>query len=298
MHTAGIKNNLKTISGFTLLELLIVIGALAILSTVTLLILNPIEYIKRTRDSSRIQDFGVLHKALDFAEFENKNLGAASTVYVSIPDPAATPGARTVCAGMGLPALPTGWSYSCVHPNDLRKVDDNGWVPVNFTQLSIGSPLNKLPIDPVNTTSTGLYYTYTTGGSFKLTSLFESEKLATNMKSDGGPDPATYEVGSNLNLANFARGLVGYWKLDNNASDSSGNGNNGTENGGMGYASGKVSQAGNFDGDDFVNITTATKIANGKFTISAWIKFNLTSPMAVYTEESTTDYQPFTWCRN
>src|SRR3989344_4906681 len=291
-HFLQIKFSRSVNAGFTLLELLIVIGILSILAAVTLLVLNPTEYFKKSRDSARIQDLYALKKALDFAEFENKSLGVSNTISVSIPDTSAT------CANLGLPALPSGWAYRCVNETNLQKVDSAGWVPVNFISLSTNSPLSKLPIDPVNTTSTGLYYTYTTGGSFKLTSLFESEKLATNMKSDGGPDPATYEVGSNLNLANFARGLVGYWKLDNNASDSSGNGNNGTENGGMGYASGKVSQAGNFDGDDFVNITTATKIANGKFTISAWIKFNLTSPMAVYTEESTTDYQPFTWCRN
>ena len=48
-------------------------------------------------------------------------------------------------------------------------------------------------------------------------------------------------------------GLVGYWKFDGNASDSSGLGNNGTLVGGPTFTTGKIGQALSFDGvDDFV----------------------------------------------
>jgi hypothetical protein len=69
--------------------------------------------------------------------------------------------------------------------------------------------LSSLPIDPQNTSSTGLYYTYVTGGSFQLASHFESAKYQATQGSD-----AMYTVGSNLNLAPFLSGLVGYWPLN------------------------------------------------------------------------------------
>ncbi|MBI3638322.1 hypothetical protein HY227_01095, partial [Candidatus Wolfebacteria bacterium] len=69
---------------------------------------------------------------------------------------------------------------------------------------------------------------YTPGGSWELTTLFESSKHTSKAGLDGGPDPAMYEVGSNLALSPFAHGLVGYWKFNEvsgtNAADSIGYG--------------------------------------------------------------------------
>jgi len=92
--------------GFTLVEMLIVIGVLAVLVTVVVTVLNPIEFLKKGRDSRRMIDLQSLNKALTFAEFDNVSTGTSSVVYVSIPDTSAT------CANLGLPALPGGWSYN------------------------------------------------------------------------------------------------------------------------------------------------------------------------------------------
>ena len=76
---------------------------------------------------------------------------------------------------MGLPTLPDGWTYHCSTPADYRKIDGTGWIPVIFNSLTSGSPFGVLPVDPVNTTSTGLYYTYTySNGQWAATTLFES----------------------------------------------------------------------------------------------------------------------------
>ncbi|MDP3015412.1 MAG: LamG domain-containing protein, partial [bacterium] len=168
----------------------------------------------------------------------------------------------------------TGWEYRCSNSANYRKVDSTGWIPVPFTSISFGSNLAILPIDPINTTSTGNYYTYVPGGSWKLTSLFESEKYAKNMNKDGGPDPGVYEIGTNLNLANFARGLVGYWKFDEGsgtaAGDSSGNNNIGTLINSPTWTSGKVSGALSFDGvDDYVDVGNNLEWP-GALTVSTW----------------------------
>src|SRR5437867_2269882 len=50
--------------GFTLLELLIVIAIIAILSAVTVIVLNPAEMLRKARDSRRISDMSNIRTAI------------------------------------------------------------------------------------------------------------------------------------------------------------------------------------------------------------------------------------------
>src|SRR3990172_2771070 len=54
----------KRKSGFTLLELLIVITILAILTLVVVLFINPVEMLKKARDVQRMSDMAVLRTAI------------------------------------------------------------------------------------------------------------------------------------------------------------------------------------------------------------------------------------------
>jgi prepilin-type N-terminal cleavage/methylation domain-containing protein len=275
--------------GFTLAELLIAIAVLAVLLTVTILLLNPPALLQEARDATRASDIKTLAGAATTYYSDTITnatpiaMGSSSVVYVSIPDPNATSTAGDQCQGLNLPTLSGAWSYHCAASSTYRRTDGTGWVPINFNAYSGGSLLTKLPVDPTNTTSTDLYYTYETDGlgGYKFSAFFESQKDAPLMASDGGGDPELYEKGTNLALGS-GRGLVGYWAFDegsgNTALDGSGYGNSagwsGSTTAGSYYAAGRVgAYDGNFNGtNDYLLATTSASLqVGGAITIAAWI---------------------------
>ncbi|MDP2651373.1 MAG: prepilin-type N-terminal cleavage/methylation domain-containing protein, partial [bacterium] len=190
-------------ASFTLIELLIVIGILGVLAAAVVVVLNPIELLKQGRDGRRVSEIQSLSHAVKDALLNSISLGTSNTVYVSLPDVSST------CNNLSLPALPSGWSYRCIVAANLQKVDGTGWLPINLTTLPGGSPLATLPIDPENNASSTLYYTYAvgSGNTYELTDLMESKKYASLQATDGGPDMAMYEAGSNLAISPFLHGL-------------------------------------------------------------------------------------------
>lgn len=199
MHKNGTNKNLKS---FTLIELLVVLALVAILSVVVVMTLNPAELIKQARDSNRLSDLSTINTALNLfsADVTAGFMGTSTVVYVSIPD-----NASLTCGSLGLPTLPSPYIYNCATTATLKNTDGTGWVPVNFQRISSNSPISQLPVDPVNTTSSGNYYTYVTGGSWKLASKVESIKYFSNQLTDGGSDMSVFEIGTNLNLVDIPR---------------------------------------------------------------------------------------------
>jgi len=229
--------------GFTLVELLIVIGILAVVASVAVLILNPVEMTKESRDSIRLNDLSSLNTALGIFSTNKSgfSMGASNTVYISIPYVLADCGYGSGNP-LNLSSIPSGWSYICRTEANYRNIDGSGWIPVDFSSISYGTPFSVLPIDPIN--SGFQYYTYVTGGSWELGAILESEKYKLEAVVDGGPDPTMYELGNDLNLAPFIRGLVGYWAMNDSSGgvvkDSSGYGNDGTLVGSPTWTTGKV----------------------------------------------------------
>src|SRR5664280_763810 len=250
--------------GFTLIELLVVIAIIAILSVVVILTLNPAELLRQSRDANRVSDMATINGAFGiYAEDVGGSMGTPSTTYLSILDPTVTSTAGDQCQGLGLPAQSTssGWIYQCGASSSYRNVIGTGWIPLNFGQMSTGVPFGALPQDPINQTSSNLYYTYTTDGNsyWQLTAHMESQKDIPLEASSGGADPAMYTAGNNTSLAPFVGGMVEWWTLNegtgSTAYESSGYGNNGTwagtpaGNGGTYYASGNnQASAGYFNG--------------------------------------------------
>ncbi len=184
--------------GFTLIELLVVIAILAVLAVAVVLVLNPAELIRQARDTTRISDIAALNSAVALFLADVTSPTWSATVRC-------TSGTETVVGA------------ACTL-NASTTVDGTGWVNLDFTDISSGSPLPRLPIDPVNDSGSatcagavdGCYYGYrssATTGKYKIFANMESVKYTTGGGSDvesntkdGGNVNTWYEVGSDMSL--------------------------------------------------------------------------------------------------
>lgn len=177
--------------GFTLIELLVVIAVVAVLSVAVVVTLNPTELLKQARDSTRISDLVAINKALGIMQAQSGTVafGDTDTAYISIPDSDAG------CANLGL-----GSGYTCAAAAAVQGTAGSGWIPVNFSLLGSETPLSVLPLDPVNSTTSGTYYLYQVGanGMWKLSATLESVKFAAQAANDGGTNAGRIERGTDL----------------------------------------------------------------------------------------------------
>jgi len=191
--------------GFTLLELLIVVGILAILSTTLLVVINPAELLRRTRDSQRLSDLDNMRTAIGYYIVNTTApfLGGAATNGTC----ANGGGAKTMWSSNGPTVFATGWATSTF--SNARTVDGTGWVPINFAGLPGGSPIGTLPVDPTNSTATAnpsLYYVYTCEAinlQFEINANMESTFYRNGgtgdvESKDGGDIAHIYELGTIL----------------------------------------------------------------------------------------------------
>ncbi|MFA6354653.1 MAG: type II secretion system protein [Candidatus Paceibacterota bacterium] len=202
----------KQVKGFTLIELLIVIGIIAILATVVILTLNPAELLRQSRDTTRFSDLSTLNSAiaLYLSDVPAAYLGTSTTWCFTSLDASSTLGTAGNQCGFRFPSLGAG--AATVGATTSRAINGTGWIPIDFTKISTGSPLPQLPVDPVvpntfgptvTTTSDDFYYAYMTGtnNTYEVNTRIESQKFSSSSVNDGGNSVTLYEVGTNPGLA-------------------------------------------------------------------------------------------------
>ncbi len=187
--------------GFTLIELLVVIAIVAILAVAVIVALNPAQLLRQARDSNRISDMASLRSALQLylADVQTGvSLGAALTCYASTSSAPTQVGCGARMAG----TLPNSSTTAANSP----KVDGTGWIPVNFTSISSGSPLGTEPVDAINNSVN--FYSYATAASlaFEIDAKMESTKYSNGgtgdvESADGGNNTGVFEVGTASGLA-------------------------------------------------------------------------------------------------
>lgn len=167
--------------GFTLIELLVVIAILAILAVTVYLAINPIEILRRGRDTTRLTDLQNLKQAITVALAEGT-------------------GDKLLCNGSDLPC-----SEKSNPASALKKASDGtGWVKVNVkNQQSVS--MATLPLDSTNDNT--YHYTYCADTKsntdvWEISTVLESDQQKGKMlnSSDGGNEDDKYEIGSDLTL--------------------------------------------------------------------------------------------------
>ena len=154
-------------SGFTLIELVVVIAVLAILFGIMLVIVNPEQQFKKARDAKRLSNLNVLAEAIQEYHLDNG----------TYPDSADTTRFSTVSAVGGSLSDSTG-----------------GWIDVDLSKF-----MPVMYIDPVNDAT--YYYSYRHDGvGFEIDATLESYLENGKNTSDGGNNDNKLEMGNKLTV--------------------------------------------------------------------------------------------------
>ena len=180
-------------SGFTVLELLITLAAIAILAGVFVTFFNPDQFLKEKRDEKRLADLEGIKAAIQ--EYIDSgtgtiNLGSANTVFVT--------NAGTVVDSKN---QIISFKYICEGGAGSPNCREFGWLPIKFSNKITRKITPNFLADPRN--SGNFVYTYTTDGEgkFKLTAVFESNKYGSKTTNDCGRNSSGYKIGTNCDLA-------------------------------------------------------------------------------------------------
>ena len=195
------------------------IAVIAVLSAILIFILDPTETLRKSRDSQRISDLGSLKTAIGIylttvpdAQLDgttgikqDKCLGGGGTptIFASIDSSNALSATSLTGSAFG--------AWGQVTAASLTAIDGTGWLPVNLSAITGGSPISNLPIDPTNTAAstpanTDLFYRYACQKSpltFEIDAKLESIAFTSTdnrAQKDGGNNTLLYEVGTDLSI--------------------------------------------------------------------------------------------------
>lgn len=252
METAKNKTEgfvLKKAKGFTLLELLIVIAILAVLSVSLVLVLNPAESLRKARDVQRMSDLATLKTAIGLYMTSVATPTIASTTDMITRANWSNTACQDTTVGTFAPAedrifysvdaateitddtqlddtdFTATYGATQVPATDNSLTNGKGWIPIKFSDITGGSPISNMPVDPTNSvTSTtngltssvaainggALVYRYACSNvssvlQYEIDAVLESTyygpasgSVDDKSAKDGGDNSDYYEVGTNL----------------------------------------------------------------------------------------------------
>ena len=190
-----------TKKGFTLLELLIVIGILAILSSVTVLVLNPAELLRQARDTQRINDLGAINSALALYTGTAATVALGTTGVPYSHNGGTNASSSGAFGGAGCLGDITGHASSTD-----RTVLGSGWIPVNFGAITGGTPLAVLPVDPSSGVST-----IVTSDDWQLVYWYESSTASSTWELAAKMESARYKAGGANDVSTNDGGTCSHW---------------------------------------------------------------------------------------
>jgi prepilin-type N-terminal cleavage/methylation domain-containing protein len=118
------KTNLKKSAGFTLLEILLVVGIISILAGIVILAINPTKQLGDTRNAQRRSDVMTILNAIYQYSIDNAGvLTALAIETASTADLETTPCGDTYTDALDLTALTTNETYLIDIPTDPTAVD-------------------------------------------------------------------------------------------------------------------------------------------------------------------------------
>jgi uncharacterized repeat protein (TIGR02543 family) len=176
----------------------------------------------------------------------------------------------------------TNWAGDASGTNSptIITMDDNKTVTANFLPEEYSVTINISPIGGGTVTKSPNQSTYNYGDQVTLTATPASGYTFANWQGDasGTNSSTTITINGDKNITavfEAISAMVAYYPFEGNANDESVNGLNGTEYGGLQYATGISSQAASFDGTDDYSEVAANDLLNfgtGDFSISLWVK--------------------------
>lgn len=160
----------KVKSGFTLIEILIVVALIAILAVVALIALNPAEAQRKARDTSRLKDLGTLQGIIEQYIADNLSTVAAFTALST--------------SSSGSNSCSVGWVGRdvCKYANTIPVDPANRIVPVTN---GTGGGISTLAVYQVMLDSAAQY---------RICTRFESRANAAKMTTDGGATADFFEI--------------------------------------------------------------------------------------------------------